>query len=164
MNAVNKLILEIETFFNLLKNNSTHFQLGESIFQWLLLAYWKSNGKLENVIEEFKLDKSDFLSYLYNIEIRARALRDILNPFNMRVDTIKKELNNREIIPYRISEIEDEDGLCFYFKKENYNVYLEIYRDLEMRYIVEDRVNKKTIANVDIGNINEFVDYMRSNT
>lgn len=161
MTTVKKLILEIETYFNLLKNNSTHFQLGESTFEWLLLAYWKSNGKFENVIDEFKLDKSDFLGYLYGIEIRARALRDMLNPFNMKVDTIKEELNNKGIIPYRISEIEDEDGLCFYFKKENYNVYLEIYRDLEMGYIVEDKVNKKIIANVDIENINEFIDYMQ---
>lgn len=161
MTTVKKLILEIETYFNLLKNNSTHFQLGESTFEWLLLAYWKSNGKLEDVIDEFKLDKSDFLGYLYGIEIRARALRDMLNPFNMKVDTIKEELNNKGIIPYRISEIEDEDGLCFYFKKENYNVYLELYRDLEIGYIVEDKVNKKIIANVDIENINEFIDYMQ---
>lgn len=84
----------------------------------------------------------------------------ITDPFSP-IPQILAKLRDNDIIPYRTSEIEDIEGLCFYFKKENYNVYLEIYADLEMGYIVEDWINKKIITNVDIVNINDFIHYMK---
>lgn len=161
MTNIKKLISEIGLFFDVLQRDCENFKSGKSTHQWLLESFLKNNEDFEEIITELQMDKSDFLSYLYGIEIRARALRDILNPFNIKVDKITEKLKENNLIPYRISEIEDVDGLCFCFKKETYFVYLEVYSDLEMGYIVDDSINKKIIANVDIQDINEFITYMK---
>lgn len=158
-----KIIKEIDTYLQLLERSSKYFQSGESTHQWLLGIYLKGDESFENVMGEFKLDKSDFLLYLHEIEIRCRALRDMLNPFNIKIEEITKTLKDNNLIPYRIAEIKDIDGLCFHFKKDGFFVYLEIYQDLDMGYIVSDEINKKIIVNVDIQSINEFISYMKDN-
>lgn len=159
---IKKILLEIEILISILQRDSDLFKSGQSTHQFLLDSYLKNgNTNLEEVFEELFMDKSDFVKTLYDIEIRLRALRDMVNPFNLKVDEIIKELKDNDIVPYRISEIEDVDGLSFYFKKEEYQVYLEVYSDLEMGYIVSDDKNKKIIANIDIKHIKEFIYYIK---
>lgn len=91
-----KILQEINTYFDLLQRDSESFQSEKSTHQWLLNLYLNDPQSFEevtkeikdgnqsflDVLSEFELDKDDFLSYLYNLEIRLRALRDKLNDSN----------------------------------------------------------------------------------
>lgn len=74
---INKTILQINTYFDLLQKNLKYLQLNKSTYQTLLDSYLKENENFEDVLQEFKFDKEDFIHYLYELEIRLRALRDM---------------------------------------------------------------------------------------
>lgn len=159
---ITKIISQIETYLNLLNSDSKALQSGEAVHQWMLNSYLKNEFKLETVMSELKNDKEDFLFYLYEIEIRLRALRDMLDPFNSKAEEIRDIFKESGIIPYRITELEDINGLCYVFKKkENIIAYFELYHDLDMGYIVEDTKNNNVIKNIDVKSVYEFIDYMK---
>lgn len=74
---INKTTFQINTYFDLLQKNAICFINGESSHQLLLNIYLKENENFEDVLQEFKFDKEDFIYYLYELEIRLRALRDM---------------------------------------------------------------------------------------
>lgn len=74
---INKTISQINTYFDFLQKDSVRFINGESSHQHLLNIYLKENENFEDVLQEFKFDKEDFIYYLYELEIRLRALRDM---------------------------------------------------------------------------------------
>lgn len=90
---VNKILSGVDTCFKVLGRYSKNLQEGKATHQWLLDKYLKlEEESLNNVLEELKMDSQEFSSLLYDLQLRLRALRDILNPFNMKVDEITEEL------------------------------------------------------------------------
>lgn len=59
------------------------------------------------------------------------------------------ELYNRNITPYRISPI-SEEGICLFFYNNSKKMYLEIYNDGGVGYIIEDTTNNILLDNSDI--------------
>jgi hypothetical protein len=114
------------------------------------------------------------VNYHKDFLLEAHKLRDFdgfeiqlprvqsLDRFKLNVETINKILKEENLEPYRISEIAGEDGsLCYYYKKNNFLVYLELYSDLDMGFIVSDDVNKIIVLNSDITSIYDFISYMK---
>lgn len=78
---VNKILSGVDTCFKVLGQYSKNLQEGKATHQWLLDKYLKlEEENLDNVLEELKMDSQEFYSLLYDLELRLRALRDILNP------------------------------------------------------------------------------------
>lgn len=49
------------------------------------------------------------------------------------------------------------EGMCISFIKNNTILYLELYEDGDIGYIIEDIVNKRIIDNKDLTYINEVI-------
>lgn len=49
------------------------------------------------------------------------------------------------------------EGICVSFTKNNTVLYVELYNDGDMGYIIEDIVNKKSIDNKDLTSISEVI-------
>lgn len=58
------------------------------------------------------------------------------------------KLINLGYYPHRINYL--EEGTCYEYKHENKKLYLELYNDGEIGYIIEDFINKEILENEDI--------------
>jgi len=72
---------------------------------------------------------------------------------------------NNDLIPYRITDLYEE-GYAFSFIKDetkNIDIWLEIYSDYEFGYIAFDKDDAyKVIANEDITDFNDFIEFMKN--
>ena len=77
-----KLLSEIDSYLSFLQQDCESFQSGENIHQTVLNSYLTKQEDFEIVISELINDQDDFLYYLYELEIRLRAVCDKLNESN----------------------------------------------------------------------------------
>jgi hypothetical protein len=61
--------------------------------------------------------------------------------------------------PDRINRI--EDGVCFTYRNGEEILYLEIYDDKEMGYIIENKKKKKIIENTNVTTAEEMINVLR---
>ena len=68
---------------------------------------------------------------------------------NPVIESLIKDLNEASL-DYDYAHYEKDVGHCFVFEKGDCILYLEIYNDGDIGYIISDDKNKKTIENKDI--------------
>ncbi len=71
--------------------------------------------------------------------------------------TLLKSLAEKNIFPDRMSP-SIEEGLCLNFRNNDLVIYLELYNDGEIGYLIEDIKNKKIVENEDLNSILEFIE------
>lgn len=70
--------------------------------------------------------------------------------------TLINDLVANNMIPSRITPTVEE-GICFIFKNINKIMYLELYNDGEMGYIIEENEQKKILDNAEILHFEEIL-------
>ena len=95
------------------------------------------NKRLDEVKEE---------SYDWSIEFNTPPPSETVWEL---VRNLSPELISREIEPYRIAPT-IEEGLCLNFTNGNEKLFLEIYNDGDIGYIIENSHSKTIIENADI--------------
>ena len=70
-----KILNEIESLFKSLEIQINDLKNGKNLFYIFL----NENEDIENILDEIQMDRRDFSSTLYEIELRIRTLKDLLN-------------------------------------------------------------------------------------
>ena len=63
------------------------------------------------------------------------------------MDLFDRLLKENKIIPLR--KAKTEDGICYIFLSGNYSMYVEVYNDYEIGYIINNDSRKKILSNQD---------------
>jgi len=100
-----KIIKELDKLLSFLDRYVKEFINGNTTYDWILYRYLnKEENDFSKVLEEFELDKKDIYYYSYEVEIRLRALRDIMN--ELEYDNVLQDLiNNQKPMDKDLSEI-----------------------------------------------------------
>lgn len=70
-----KILNEIGSLFKSLEIQINDLKNGKNLFYILL----NENEHVENILDEIKMDRRDFSGTLYEMELRIRTLKDLLN-------------------------------------------------------------------------------------
>ena len=70
-----KIFNEIGTLFKSLEIQINDLKNGKNLFYTLL----NEDEDIENILDEIEMDTRDFLGTLYEMELRIRTLKDLLN-------------------------------------------------------------------------------------
>jgi hypothetical protein len=80
-----KILNEIGSLFKSLEIQINDLKNGKNLFYILLNDFLIENKKIESVediedvLDEIEMDRRDFLGTLYEMELRIRTLKDLLN-------------------------------------------------------------------------------------
>lgn len=80
---------------------------------------------------------------------------DISSVLENNYNSLIIKLKEHNLKPNRITLF--YEGVCISFIKNNTIMYLELYNDGDIGYIIEDIINKKSIDNKDLTNINKVI-------
>ena len=70
-----KILNEIGSLFKSLEIQINDLKNGKNLFYILL----NENEHIENILDEIEMDRRDFSGTLYEMELRIRTLKDLLN-------------------------------------------------------------------------------------
>lgn len=70
-----KILNEIGSLFKSLEIQINDLKNGKNLFYILL----NENENVENILDEIEMDRRDFSGTLYEMELRIRTLKDLLN-------------------------------------------------------------------------------------
>lgn len=102
---INKVIKELDKLLTMLDRYVKEFINGDTTYDWILYRYLnKEENDFSKILEEFELDKRDIYYYFYEIEIRLRALRDIISELKDG-NILQNLIDNQKPMDKDISEI-----------------------------------------------------------
>lgn len=134
------------------------FDLNETIDEKQLLddiLNQKQKHQYETLVKTLELNINAEIQFLIDEEVELP--NDSVKDFSQNVIYF---LAYHSIYPEKLT-ITVEGGICLVFYNESERLYLELYNEGDIGYIIEDKKNRKLIENKNLNSLNEIIQRLK---